>query len=91
MRLRELLAAEVSYLIVNGWVRYRIRERELWYHPTHCPKDNGLYLIQADAINHQKARDLSKAPTVHYHEPAPDEEPAPDTERSLVRSSLPPM
>jgi hypothetical protein len=92
MRLRELLAAEVSYLIVNGWARYRIRDRELWYHPTHCPKDNGLYLTQVDAINHQKARDQGTAPIVHVHEPAPEEEPSPDTERSIARpSSLPPM
>lgn len=57
MRLRELEHDEARYLIFNGWARYKVRDTEIWYHPEHSPKDNGIQLMLDDAVRHQKARD----------------------------------
>lgn len=57
MRLRELEYEEARYLLFNGWARYKVRNMEIWYHPEHCPKDNGIQLMLDDAVRYQKARD----------------------------------
>lgn len=54
MRLKELVQAEVRYLIFNGWARHVIRGEDQWFHPDRCPMSAGLILTLDDAVRIQK-------------------------------------